>query len=443
MSVTLRYKLKLPINVLSEPIRIEVGDGRTVPVTTSVSGVTIEIDGSEFPMTCLVMTIPSFDVVLGMDWLIRHKASIECDKKIIYFPLADGTRAVAQGERGGFNCPLISMMKVKKSLAKGCDSFLAYVIDAKKEKKSVSDIPIVSEFPEVFRDELPGLPPVREVEYKIELLPGSTPVVKALYRLAPSEIRDMMSQIQELLDQYGGSWDSHLPLIEFAYNNSYHSSIGKPPYEMLYGRRCRTPTCWLKAGEKHFVGPEIVQQTADKVAIAREKLKDARDRQKIYAEPRRQPLTFSVGERVYLKVSPWKGVIRFGKRGKLAPRYLGPFNIRQMLNDQTVVLDLPAELAGIHDTFNICYLRKCKVDDESQILALQDLKVDMNKKLVEEPVKIVDRKVTKLRKKQIPIVLVEWKHTLGSNLTWETEELMKARYPPLFDLDQISRMKSS
>ncbi|XP_071719089.1 uncharacterized protein [Rutidosis leptorrhynchoides] len=154
-------------------------------------------------------------------------------------------------------------------------------------------------------------------------------------------------------------------------------------------------------------------------------------------------MTFSVGERVYLKVSLWKGVIRFGKCRKLALRYIGPFNIKQILNNQTVILDLPAELAGIHDTFNICYLRKCKVDDESQILPLQDLKVDMNKKLVEEPVRIVDRKVTKLCKKQIPMVLVEWKHSLGSNLTWETEELMKARYPQLFDQDQILRMESS
>ncbi|XP_071728503.1 uncharacterized protein [Rutidosis leptorrhynchoides] len=163
----------------------------------------------------------------------------------------------------------------------------------------------------------------------------------------------------------------------------------------------------------------------------------------MYADPRRRPVTFFVAERVYLKVSSWKGVIRFGKREKLAPRYIGPFNIRQILNDQTMVLDLPVELAGIHDTFNICYLRKCKVDDESQILPLQDLKVEMNKKLVKQPVRIVDRKVTKLRKKQIPMVLVEWKHSLGSNLTWETEELMKARYPQLFDLDQIPRTESS
>ncbi|XP_071694877.1 uncharacterized protein [Rutidosis leptorrhynchoides] len=133
---------------------------------------------------------------------------------------------------------------------------------------------------------------------------------------------------------------------------------------MLYGRKCRTPSCWLEAGEKQFAGPEIVQQTAEKVAIAREKLKAARDRQKMYADPRRRPMTFTVGE----------------------------------------LLDLPPELAGIHDTFNICYIRKCKVDDENQILPLQDLKVDSSKKLVEEPVRIVDRKVTELRKKQIPML---------------------------------------
>ncbi|XP_071699492.1 uncharacterized protein [Rutidosis leptorrhynchoides] len=163
---------------------------------------------------------------------------------------------------------------------------------------------------------------------------------------------------------------------------------------MLYGIKCQTPSCWLEADEKQIAGPEIVQQTAEKVAITRENLKAARDRQKM---------------------------------------------IRQVLNDQTVVLDIPPELAGIHDMFNICYIRKCKVDDESQILPLQVLKVDSSKKLEEEPVRIVDKKVTKLRKKQIPMVLVEWKHSLGTNLTWKTEELMISRYPHLFNLDQISR----
>ncbi|XP_071714262.1 uncharacterized protein [Rutidosis leptorrhynchoides] len=104
-----------------------------------------------------------------------------------------------------------------------------------------------------------------------------------------------------------------------------------------------------------------------------------------------------------MKVSPRKGVIGFGKRGKLAPRFIGTFPINEILNDQTVVLDLPPELAGIHNTFNVCYLRKCKLEDETQLLPLKDLKVDLSKKLVEEPIRIVDHKITKLRKKQIPM----------------------------------------
>ncbi|XP_071707880.1 uncharacterized protein [Rutidosis leptorrhynchoides] len=194
-------KLNLPISMLPEPLEVEVASGKTVPVTTSVSGISIEIDGSVFSVTCLVMLIPSFDVVLGMNWLSFHKASIKCHKKLISFPLSDGTCVISRGERGGFGCPLISMMKARKSIAKGCDTFLAYVIDANKEKKTVADILVVRDFPEVFPDELPGLPPVREVECRIELMPGSTPVAKAPYRLAPFELCDMMTQIQDLLDR--------------------------------------------------------------------------------------------------------------------------------------------------------------------------------------------------------------------------------------------------
>ncbi|XP_071713057.1 uncharacterized protein [Rutidosis leptorrhynchoides] len=175
VSNTFCAKLNVPVRVINEPLSVKVGDGKTVPVTKFVSGITIDIEGSLFPVTCLVMPIPSFDVVLGINWLSDHKASIKCDRKIISFPVAGGKLVMARGDRGGFCCPLLSMMKAQKSLAKGCDSFLAYVIDVKKEKKVVFDIPVVSEYPEVFPDELPGLPLIREVKYKIELVPGATP----------------------------------------------------------------------------------------------------------------------------------------------------------------------------------------------------------------------------------------------------------------------------
>ncbi|XP_071687198.1 uncharacterized protein [Rutidosis leptorrhynchoides] len=141
------------------------------------------------------MPIPSSDVVLGMNWLKDHKASIKCHRMIISFLVTSGKRVVACSDRIGFCCPLLSMMKAQKSSAKGCDSFLVYVTVVKKEDKVVSDIFVVSEYPEVFPDELLGLPPIRKVEYKIELVPGATSVAKALYRLALSEIREMMPQI--------------------------------------------------------------------------------------------------------------------------------------------------------------------------------------------------------------------------------------------------------
>ncbi|XP_071718699.1 uncharacterized protein [Rutidosis leptorrhynchoides] len=135
MAIRFCDKLNMLVCMLPEPLEVEVGNGKTVPVTTYVSGISIEIDGSVFPLTCLVMPIPSFDVFLGMNWLSFHKSRIKCDKKMISFPMANVTHAIAQGEQGGCSHPLISMMMAKKSLEKGCELFFAYVIDIKKDKK--------------------------------------------------------------------------------------------------------------------------------------------------------------------------------------------------------------------------------------------------------------------------------------------------------------------
>ncbi|GKC24624.1 putative reverse transcriptase domain-containing protein [Tanacetum coccineum] len=115
-------------------------------------------------------------------------------------------------------------------------------------------------------------------------------------------------------------WDTHLPLVEFSYNNSYHTSIKCAPFEALYGRKCRSPMIWTEVGESQLIRPEIVQETTEKIVQIKERLKMARSRQKSYADKRRKPLEFQVEDRVLLKVSPWKGVVRFGKKGKLAPK---------------------------------------------------------------------------------------------------------------------------
>ncbi|GKC00156.1 putative reverse transcriptase domain-containing protein, partial [Tanacetum coccineum] len=132
-------------------------------------------------------------------------------------------------------------------------------------------------------------------------------------------IQTLEDMLRACVIDFGGNWDVYLPLAEFSYNNSYHSSIRRASFEALYGRKCRSLVLWSKIGESSLIGPELVQEMIEKVVLIKEKLKAARDRQKSYADNRRKPLEFEVGDRVLLKVSPWNGVIRFGKKGKLAP----------------------------------------------------------------------------------------------------------------------------
>ena len=133
--------------------------------------------------------------------------------------------------------------------------------------------------------------------------------------------------------EFKGSWDRYLPLMEFAYNKSYQSSIEMAPYEALYGRKCRTPLCWDEVGERKLLGPEIVQITIDNVKVIRDRLKITQDRQKSYANNRRRDLEFQVGDQVFMRISPWKGVLRFGKKGKLSPRYMGPYKIVERIGE--------------------------------------------------------------------------------------------------------------
>jgi hypothetical protein len=246
-------------------------------------------------------------------------------------------------------------------------------------------------------------------------------------------IQTLEDMLRACVIDFGGSWDSHLPLVEFAYNNSYHDSIKDIPYALLYGRPCRTPTCWLEAGEKQFTGPELVQQTAERIEVARDSLRAARERQKKYSDKKHKPKTFEVGELVMLKVSPWKGIIRFGKRGKLGPRFIGPLRILARVGDQAYRLELPAKLEGIHNVFHVCYLRKCLADDPNS-LPVEDIRIVDGKRLFEEPVEILEREVKQLRKKRIKRVKVLWKNRHGAEETWELEDEMRTRYPHLFDL---------
>ncbi|GKE48062.1 putative reverse transcriptase domain-containing protein [Tanacetum coccineum] len=164
---------------------------------------------------------------------------------------------------------------------------------------------------------------------------------------------------------FGKGWVNHLPLVEFSYNNNYYASIKAAPFEALYGQKCRSPV---------------------------------------------------FGDKVMLKVSPWKGVVRFGKRGKLNPRYVGPFKVLEKVGSISYKLELPEELSRVHNTFHVSYLKKCYADEPLAVL-LDGIHFDEKLQFVEEPVEIMDREVKQLRRSRVPIVKVRWNSKRGPEFT--------------------------
>ncbi|KAD2805660.1 hypothetical protein E3N88_39037 [Mikania micrantha] len=231
-------------------------------------------------------------------------------------------------------------------------------------------------------------------------------------------IQTLEDMLRVCVVDFGNSWETHLPLVEFSYNNSYHTNIKAAPFEALYGRKCRSPICWAEVGDSQLTGPELVHETTEKIVQIRNRMAAARDRQKSYADKRRKPLEFQVGDKVLLKVSPWKGVIRFGKRGKLNPRYIGPFEILKRIGPVAYQLNLPAELDGVHNVFHVSNLKKC-LSDETLVVPLDEIQVDEQLRFVEEPVEIMDSEVKQLKQSKIPNVKVRWNSKHGPEFTWE------------------------
>ncbi|GJR88988.1 putative reverse transcriptase domain-containing protein [Tanacetum coccineum] len=230
---------------------------------------------------------------------------------------------------------------------------------------------------------------------------------------------------------FGNGLVKHLPLVEFSYNNSYHASIKAAPFEALYCLKCRSPVCWAEVGEVQLTGPEIVQETTKKVIQIKQRIQAARDPQKSYADLKRKPVEFQVRDRVMLKVSPWKGVVRFRKHGKLNPRYIGPFKVLAKVGAVAYKLVLPQELSRIHSTFHVSNLKKC-YSDEPLAVPLEGLHIDDKIHFVEEPVEIMDREVKWLKQSRIPIVKVRWNSGRGPKFTWEREDQFQKKYLHLF-----------
>lgn len=248
---------------------------------------------------------------------------------------------------------------------------------------------------------------------------------------AERTIQTLEDMLRACALDFKGSWDDHLPLIEFAYNNSFHSSIGMAPFEALYGRKCRSPIGWFEVGEAAVSGPDSVFEAMEKVKLIRERLKTAQSRQKSYADVRRRDLEFEVGDLVYLKISPMRGVKRFGKKGKLSPRYVGPYKILSRVGKVAYEVELPSELSSVHPIFHVSMLRK-HISDVVVVDSSVSADIQENLSFDEIPVEILDFSVRRLRNKEVPLVKVLWRNQSVEGATWEAEADMRSKYPHLF-----------
>ncbi|GKB52591.1 putative reverse transcriptase domain-containing protein [Tanacetum coccineum] len=194
-------------------------------------------------------------------------------------------------------------------------------------------------------------------------------------------IQTLEDMLRACVIDFGSSWDRHLPLVEFSYNNSYHASIKAAPFEALYGRKCRSPICWSEVGDSQLTRPKLVREMTKKIVQIKNRLLTAHSRQKSYADVRRKPMEFRVGDMVM--------AIQDIER-------IGPVAYK---------LELPNELCGIHNTFHVSNLKKC-LADENLIIPLEEIQLDDKLHFIEQLVEIIDREVKQLKQSRIPIVKV-------------------------------------
>nr|GEU39055.1 reverse transcriptase domain-containing protein [Tanacetum cinerariifolium] len=479
--------------------KIEIASEQLIEIDKVIKGCKLEIEGHVFDINLIPFGHGIFDVIIGNDWLSNHKAKIICHEKVVRIPLLDGNvlRVLVEKQK--------EKMKQLKS--------------AKAKEKEQKKIVVVRDFPEVFSNDLSGSPPVQEIEFRIELIPGAMPVAKSPCRLAPYELEELSGQLKELQDKglhfflkidlrsgfhqlrvheddipkntfrtryghfnftvmpfgltnapvvfmdlmnsicrpyldkflivfiddiliYLKTQEEHVEHLRFIEN---FSKIAKPltiltqkcktfdwgeehelAFQTIKDKLCNAPVLalpdgpedfveavdesvgmqkgldemieqringilyyldriwmplkgdkvlWAEIGKGQLIGPELVQETTEKILQIKNRLKAARDRKKSYADKRKKPLEFSVSDYDLLKVSPWKGVVRFGKKGKLAPRFVGPFQIVEKVGTMAYRLELPEELNGVHDMFHVLNLKKCLADPTLQV-PLDEIQTD-------------------------------------------------------------------
>ncbi|GJS95547.1 putative reverse transcriptase domain-containing protein [Tanacetum coccineum] len=348
---------------------VELADGKIIGVNTIIHGCTLNFMNHPFNIDLMPVPLGSFDVIIGMDWLTKYHGVIICDEKI--------------------EC---SFRK------RGCDVFLAHITTKeakdKSEEKRLEDVPIVRDFYEFFLEDLPGIPPARQVEFQIDLVPGAAPVARAPYRLAPSEIKELAEQLQELSDKgfirpSSSPWGASVLFVKKK-DGSFRVR-GYPARDDIYDHGL-PPVDEVELLSLMTIGLNLPKQIleAQTQALKPENLpaEDVGEHQKLSSLLVQAEIPEWKWEKITtdfvtkLPKTANDELCGFGKRGKLNPRYVGPFKVIERVGTVAYKLELPQRLSQVHNTFHVSNLKKC-MSDESLVIPLEELRVDGQLQFVE------------------------------------------------------------
>nr|GEY31577.1 putative reverse transcriptase domain-containing protein [Tanacetum cinerariifolium] len=349
----------------------------------------------------------SIDVIIGMDWLLKYYAVIFGDEKIIpSFEMKELPDQLQELFDKGFIRPSSSPWGASVLFVKKKDGSFRMCIDYLELKANSEELLSASKNGRFIRS-----------TSRVECLLEDRLEVKAEHQ-KPSGLL-----VKSEIPQW--NWD-----------NITMDFITKLPrmsngYDTIWGRKCRSPVYWVEVRDAQLTGPEIIYEIIEKIIQIKQRIQAARDRQKSYVDVRRKPLEFQEGDKVMLKVSPWKGVIHFGKQGKLNPRYIGPFKVLAKVGIVAYRLELPQQLSRVHSTFHVSNLKKC-LSDEPLAILLDEIHIDDKLHFVKELVEIMDHEVKRLKKSRISIVKVRWNSMRGPEFTWKRKDQFRKKYLHLF-----------
>ncbi|GJS74370.1 putative reverse transcriptase domain-containing protein [Tanacetum coccineum] len=430
---------------------VELGDGRVVSTNTILKGCTLNLVNHIFEIDLMPIELGTFDVIIGMDWLVKHDAVIVCGEKVICIPYGN-KMLIVESDKGVSRLKIISCIKDHKYVERGCHLFLAHVTEKESKEKRLEDVPIIRDFPKVFPEELPALPPSRQVEFRIDLVLGVRPVARAPYRLAPSEMRELSIQLKELLEKgfirpSSSPWGASYQVMSFGLTNApavfmdLMNRVCKPYLDKFVIVFIDDIFVYFKDEEEHGKHLNIILELLKKERLCAKFSKcdfwldsvqflgHVIDRSGVYVDPAKiEAIKSWAAPRKSSRlrtVSPWKGAVHFRKRRKLSPRYIGLFKILARVGPVAYTLK------GIHSTFHISNLKKCLAKGDIVVL-IDEIQLDDKLHMIEELVEVVDREVKRLKQSRIPIVKVCWNSQRGPEFTWECEDQIKKKYPHLF-----------